>query len=98
MEMHTIEEISKTVSPIAESYGINRLSVFGSYARGDASSSSDIDFRIVDDGELRGLIKLAGFCRELSESLKVPVDVLTNDALSSDFLDRIKNEEVIIYG
>jgi len=96
--MYTIDEISSKVSPIAKSYGINRLSVFGSYARGDATSLSDIDFRIVDDGELRGLIKLAGFCRELADSLRVPVDVLTNDALSPDFLERIKDEEVVIYG
>jgi len=96
--MFTIEEISQKVSPIAGSYGISRLSVFGSYARGEATPQSDIDFRIVDDGDLRGLIKLAGFCRELSESLNTPVDVLTNDALSADFLDRIKDEEVIVYG
>ncbi|MCL2808386.1 MAG: nucleotidyltransferase domain-containing protein [Coriobacteriia bacterium] len=96
--MYTIEEISSKVAPIAASYGINQLSVFGSYARRDASQQSDIDFRIVDDGDLRGLIMLAGFCRELNESLKVPVDVLTNDAMSPAFLERIRNEEVIIYG
>jgi predicted nucleotidyltransferase len=96
--MYSIPEISRIVSPVARSYGINRLSVFGSYARGEATPDSDIDFRIVEDGSLRGLIKLAGFCRELETNLKTPVDVLTNDAVDDDFLGRIKDEEVIVYG
>jgi predicted nucleotidyltransferase len=96
--MHSIPEISHIVSPIAQTYGVNCLSVFGSYARGEATLESDIDFRIVDDGSLRGLIKLAGFCRELETSLKTPVDVLTNDALDDEFLKRISSEEVIVYG
>jgi predicted nucleotidyltransferase len=96
--MYSIQEISHIVSPIARTYGVSRLSVFGSYARGEATPDSDIDFRIVDDGSLRGLIKLAGFCRELETELSTPVDVLTNDALDEDFLNRIKDEEVLVYG
>jgi predicted nucleotidyltransferase len=96
--VYSIPEISHIVSPIAQSYGVSRLSVFGSYARGEATPGSDIDFRIVDDGSLRGLVKLAGFCRELENSLNASVDVLTNDVLDEDFLNRIKDEEVLIYG
>jgi predicted nucleotidyltransferase len=96
--VYSIPEISKIVSPVARSYGIDRLSVFGSYARGEATPDSDIDFRIVEDGSLRGLIRLAGFCRELQASLETPVDVLTNDAVDDGFLRRIKDEEVIVYG
>jgi predicted nucleotidyltransferase len=95
--MYTLNEIERKVGPIASAYGVGSLSVFGSYAQGTATSHSDIDFRIIDDGNLRGLIKLAGFCRELEDSLKVPVDVLTNDVLSPDFLERIKNEEIVVY-
>jgi predicted nucleotidyltransferase len=96
--MYSIPEISRIASPIAHSYGINRLSVFGSYARGEATPRSDIDFRIVDDGSLRGLIRLAGFCRELEAALNSRIDVLTNDVLDDDFLNRIKDEEIIVYG
>ena len=92
------KEIAEVVAPIAMEYGVGKLSIFGSYARGEASYVSDIDFRIVEDGSLRGLIKLAGFCRELEENLNRPVDVITNDAISDEFLKRIEVEEVIIYG
>lgn len=96
--MYSIPEISRRVFPIAEAYGVKRLSMFGSYARGEATLSSDIDLRIVEDGDLHGLIMLARFCRELQDSLNLPVDVLTNDALSPEMLERIKRDEVMIYG
>jgi predicted nucleotidyltransferase len=96
--MYSIAEISAIVSPIARSYGVGKLAVFGSYARGAATPRSDIDFHIIEDGSLRGLIKLAGFCRELETGLALSVDVLTNDALSDNFLERIKDEEVVVYG
>ena len=95
--VYTIEEISKIIKPIAKSYGVGRLSLFGSYARGDAIEASDVDLRIVDDGSLRGFISLAGFHRELEEKLRIHVDVIPTDALSESFLKEIMTEEVIVY-
>ena len=95
--VYTIEEISNIIRPIAQSYGVGRLSLFGSYARGEATENSDIDFRIVEDGTLRGFIRLAGFHRELEESLHIHVDVIPTDALSESFLRDIQSEEVIVY-
>jgi predicted nucleotidyltransferase len=34
------------IAPIAKSYGVTKVSVFGSYARGEAIWKSDIDFKI----------------------------------------------------
>ncbi|GHV05092.1 hypothetical protein FACS1894217_01410 [Clostridia bacterium] len=96
--IYTIPEISKAVVPVARAYGVNQLALFGSYARGNATPKSDIDLHIIDGGALKGLFKLAGFQRELQENLDVPVDLLTSDALSEDFLTRIRAEEVVLYG
>jgi predicted nucleotidyltransferase len=95
--VYSIPEISQIVSPIARSYGINRLSVFGSYARGDATPGSDIDFLIIDPGSLRGLFQLSGFQLALEEHLDIPVDVLTKDCLDERFLSYIEDDEVVIY-
>jgi hypothetical protein len=46
---------------------------------------------------LRGFFSLAAFHREREKRLNVPVDVLPTDALSEEFLDAIKGEEVLVY-
>ena len=94
--VYSIREISSLVSPIARAYGAERVVLFGSYAKGNATHDSDIDLRI-DRGRIKGLFQLAGFQRELEEKLAVPVDVLTTGALDDDFLERIKEEEVVLY-
>ncbi|MDR2197605.1 MAG: nucleotidyltransferase domain-containing protein [Coriobacteriales bacterium] len=92
-----IPTISSLIAPVAHDYGVSKLSLFGSYARGDADGSSDVDFRIVDRGELRGLFRLAAFQGALEKRLNLPVDLVPTDSLDSAFLDRISNEEVVVY-
>ena len=94
--LYSINEISSLVSPVARAYGAERVVLFGSYARGDATRESDIDLRI-DRGRIKGFFQLAGFQRELEEKLSASVDVVTTGALDDDFLERIKNEEVVVY-
>ena len=49
--VYTIDEIKFIVVPIAKTYGVSSVSLFGSYAKGTATSDSDIDF-IIDKGDL----------------------------------------------
>lgn len=95
--IYSIDEIAQMIEPIARTYGIGRLSIFGSYARGDATPDSDIDLRIIDKGALRGMFQLAGLNYDLEEKFNLHVDVLPTDALSEEVLGEIMNEEVIIY-
>ena len=95
-KIYSIDEIRMLVQPIAQHYGVERVSLFGSYARGDATPGSDIDLRI-DSGKIREYFKLAGFHRELEEALNLSVDVLTTGALDEKFLNRIREEEVSLY-
>ena len=93
---YTISEIQNLVKPVAIRYGVERISLFGSYARGDANLGSDIDLHI-DKGAIRGYFKLAGFHREIEEALDMHVDVITTGALDKEFLSRIAKEEVVLY-
>ena len=95
-KIYSIQEISKLVEPIAKTYGAERLYVFGSYARGEATSDSDIDFRL-DKGRIGDYIVLSAFQRELQDQFATPIDVLTTGAVNKDFLDRIKGEEISVY-
>ena len=44
---YTFEELRRIVKPIAESYGMRPVYLFGSRARGDNREDSDYDFCVV---------------------------------------------------
>lgn len=95
MAVYTISEIKEIVSVLAKKYGAQRVYLFGSYARGDMNSSSDIDLRI-DKGNIRG-IQLAGLLIELEDAFQLPVDLITTGSLDNDILEAIRSEEVLLY-
>jgi predicted nucleotidyltransferase len=97
-QRYSIEEISNIVTPIAREYGIGKLSVFGSYARGEATENSDVDFHLSDCGSLRGLFRLMGFELALEDSLQIPVDVIVGSSTFDDVYQNILREEIVVYG
>ena len=66
-------------------YGAVNPRLFGSVARGDATSSSDLDL-LVDLLPARGneLLRVAGIAEELSEVLGVRVDVVSTTLLRGE--------------
>ena len=93
---YTIEEIKNTAIPIVEKYGVVRLSIFGSYALGEANDESDLDF-LIDKGELKGLIQYYSLVQQLEKAFECHVDLITMGVSDRDFLKRIQKEEVILY-
>lgn len=94
--VYTIDEIKSIVAPIAAIHDVDRIYLFGSYARGEATPSSDIDLR-VDKGRLRGLIALGALYADLEDGLGKKLDLLTTGSLDQKFLQHIAKEEVLIY-
>ena len=94
--IYTIEEIENIAIPIIKEYGVVRLSIFGSYARGEADDDSDIDF-LIDKGELRGLIQYNALIRKLEEAFNCHIDLITMGVSDRDFLKKIQREELVIY-
>ena len=45
-KIYAIDELRALISPIAAQYGVGRIFLFGSYARGQATENSDVDLRI----------------------------------------------------
>ena len=96
-KIYTLDEIRSIAVPIAKRYRIAGLYLFGSYARGEATAQSDLDFR-VDRGQLTDLLELGGLYSDLEKGFAPKkLDVLTTQMLTSDFLKQIKPEEVMIY-
>ena len=71
----TIKQIKDRIRPIIEKYNIHDVYLFGSYARGEATSKSDVDI-YCEHGNIRSLLDEVGFEEELSEAIGKPVDVL----------------------
>lgn len=95
MNVRTLDEIQSIVAQLAKQYGAERVYLFGSYARGDMTNSSDIDLRI-DKGNIRGF-QLGGLLLDLEDSLGVPVNLVPTSSLDSRFLDTIHDDEILLY-
>ena len=96
--MLSIEEIKSYISPVIAKYPVEKVILYGSYARGDASDTSDIDLVVESRGRLRNR-KIFALGGELLDVLPVRVDVydileITNP---SAMYENIQNEGVVIY-
>lgn len=93
---YTINEIKNKTAPIAKAYGIGRMSLFGSYARGEANDDSDVDLYI-ERGRLESLLQYFEFIDELENVLNCHVDVVTTGIEDKQFLSAIMKEGVLLY-
>ena len=82
--------------PIAKKYGVAAMYLFGSYARGEATATSDLDFRI-ERGRIRSLFELSAMYNALSEGFQKDLDLLTSQNIEPEFLAAIRPEEVLVY-
>jgi predicted nucleotidyltransferase len=78
---------------IAAKHGASNVRVFGSVARGDARSDSDVDL-LVDLAPNRGLLDHAALWLELEALLGCKVDVATEEGLKARIRDRVLREAV----
>ena len=74
--MPTVETIRNTLEGLKSDYALRRVSIFGSYADGRATSESDLDLLVEFDSPAVSLIKLNALKYDLEDALGLPVDVI----------------------
>jgi len=74
--------------------GIHNVRVFGSAARGEDTTRSDVDLLVDFDAEKHGMLPLAGFASDVEELLGRSVDATTLDLLRADVRARAEAEAV----
>lgn len=88
-----IRRVRGDIVDVAARRGATNVRVFGSVARGDTTSASDVDFLI--ELELgRSLVDLGGLLMDLRELLGVDVDVVTEAGLAPRVRERVLAEAV----
>jgi len=103
-KVYSINEITAIATPIFRRHGVSRAYLFGSYARGEATEKSDVDFKI-DSDQVISLFGLGALYDELSKALSKPVDLLTTRALehksnsqnTEELRANIQRDERLIY-
>lgn len=101
--VYTLNEIKKLVQPIIQKYHIPAMYLFGSYARGEATANSDLDFLVDTTGtELTSLLRLGSLYCDLEEAFHKPIDLITVRSImqsskmesDADFRNTILSERV----
>jgi hypothetical protein len=79
----------------ANMYGISRMGIFGSVARGEQQEGSDVDVYI--EGTLHGFFALSGIKQDLEVLLGCKVDIVRlRDRMDSFLRNQIEKEGVYV--
>ena len=99
MDTRFISLLTK-VEPLLRPYA-RRISVFGSFARGEATSQSDVDLLVaLRPSEKRpplGLFEVIRLEKELEIKLGCAVDLVTEEGLSPRILSNVEKDRVVLY-
>jgi len=75
---------------LATDYGLKKLGLFGSYAKGTATAASDVDILVEFEKPLG--LKFVEFAEELERLLHARVDILTPEGLKGIRVRRVADE------
>jgi len=86
--------LQQQVISILQPYEPIRIGIFGSYARGENKSDSDLDILIKFKNQM-GLLKFVEVQQELSEKLEIEVDLVTENSLKNPRLKKYIQQDLI---
>ena len=87
--------LRKSKQEYTNKYGITRIGIFGSVARGEQTEKSDVDICI--EAPPMGLFAISGLCLTLEELLGVPVDIVRmHKNMNPQFRKRIEKDVIYV--
>ena len=90
LQKDVIQRLKNLNPQLNKNFGVSRLGVFGSYARGDEQKNSDIDV-LVEFNKPMNLFEFSRLKSFLSDQLGIEVDLVTPGALKPLIKDQILN-------
>ena len=96
--VYTTNEIKAKLFPIFDAVPIEKAILFGSYARGTPSRTSDVDILIDSRGKIRG-IDFFGVLEDITVCLDKRIDLIERYQIeeSSPIYHTIEQEGVVLY-
>ncbi len=99
MDLAQLKKLRKEIYQIAAKYGVKEVFVFGSVARGDETSLSDVDFLIeMESGE--SAFGVGAFQFEVQKLLGIQIDVVPTFALPNvddrNFVQSLQREAILL--
>lgn len=98
--MLTTEQIKQTVTEYFKDKPVKKVYLFGSYARGEADESSDVDLllEIADDAPVT-YFTLGGYLADMRDQFERKVDIVTVDSLQKDryFTKFVEEQKKVLY-
>ena len=88
--------VSRAVREIAPGYDIDKVYLFGSYARNDQHDDSDVDL-CLETGPSFSLFSAGGFADDLERVLGRSVDIVTEDAVYAHVREGLIRDRVLLY-
>jgi predicted nucleotidyltransferase len=104
--IYTLDQIRELVEPVAIKLKLQRLWVYGSYARGEQTENSDIDLLMDDTAStVVSLYDLVNISDEFEKVFNKKIDLVSTGALfhrhtqagNPDFVRNVSQERVILY-
>jgi len=96
--VYSLEEIKELLYPIFMANAVYSAILFGSYAKGEATSESDIDIVIDSKGELLN-INFYGLLEQMIKALGKKVDLIEISEIreNSPIYEELQKEGVLLY-
>ena len=91
--------IGMVLAPVFAQNAVVRALVFGSYARGEETQDSDIDF-LVEFADGASILDLSGLIEDINDTINLPADVLTVHCLMKEpkeFAENVIRDARVVY-
>ena len=91
-------KLEKSLPAIKTKYGVERLGIFGSYARGDETRTSDVDVLVEFAPGQATFDNFMQLAYDLEDLFKKKVDLLTVAGIDKYIRSRVEREVIWIEG